>query len=183
MLLSGSLSTFNLQPHLLPLLPLCVLCVLCGENSFLISPPATRHLSSMPFVFNHFRTLLRLSKTQPFCFQSIPHSLRKTPGVGVHLTLSRRTTMTPKAANTAVPFAARSKAHPSLRSGRHRGGGARRRECSRRCWRKSGTVFRGLGDPNGRVGRRLRRWTDKSRGARWKETVRGAPRHTSEGTR
>src|ERR1700687_897873 len=34
----------------------------------------------MPFVFIHLRTLLHSPRTQLLCFQSIPHSLRKTPG-------------------------------------------------------------------------------------------------------
>jgi hypothetical protein len=38
---------------------------------------------SIPFVFTRFRTLLHSPKTQLFCFQSLPHSLLKTPGVGV----------------------------------------------------------------------------------------------------
>src|SRR2546422_6836807 len=32
------------------------------------------------FLFKFLRTLLHLSKTQPFSFQTIPHSLHKTPG-------------------------------------------------------------------------------------------------------
>src|SRR5438445_3491215 len=35
------------------------------------------------FLFNFLRTLLYSRKTQPFCFQSLPHSFAKTPGVGV----------------------------------------------------------------------------------------------------
>ncbi len=38
---------------------------------------------SIPFVFKRFRTLLHSPKTQLFCFQSLPHSLPKTSGVGV----------------------------------------------------------------------------------------------------
>src|SRR6266851_6468251 len=34
------------------------------------------------FLFTFFRTLLHSSKTQPFCFQSVPHSFTKTPGGG-----------------------------------------------------------------------------------------------------
>jgi hypothetical protein len=34
------------------------------------------------FRFTLLRTLLHVRKTQLFCFQAIPHSLRKTPGVG-----------------------------------------------------------------------------------------------------
>src|SRR6202158_4736059 len=34
----------------------------------------------MPFVFIHLRTLLHSPRTHLLCFQSIPHSLRKTPG-------------------------------------------------------------------------------------------------------
>jgi len=37
------------------------------------------------FIFISFRTLLRSSKTQLFSFHAVPHSLRKTPGVGVGL--------------------------------------------------------------------------------------------------
>src|SRR5713101_6865329 len=34
------------------------------------------------FLFTFFRTLLHSSKTQPFCFQAVPHSFTKTPGGG-----------------------------------------------------------------------------------------------------
>src|SRR6266568_5080447 len=37
------------------------------------------------FLFTLFHTLLRSSKTQLFSFHAVPHSLRKTPGVGVGL--------------------------------------------------------------------------------------------------
>src|SRR5216684_1078739 len=48
------------------------------------SPRFTDHcpLSSIPFLFTFLWTLLRSRKTQLFCFQSIPNSLPKTPGVG-----------------------------------------------------------------------------------------------------
>jgi hypothetical protein len=36
----------------------------------------------IPFRFTLLRTLLYCPKTQPFCFQAIPNSLPKTPGVG-----------------------------------------------------------------------------------------------------
>src|SRR6266536_3961340 len=58
-----------------------------GVGVILATPEfATRH-SSLPtmfksFLFRRFHTLLRLSKTQPFCFHAIPDSLDKTPGVG-----------------------------------------------------------------------------------------------------
>jgi hypothetical protein len=43
--------------------------------------------SDLSLFFSHSSTLfcafLRLWKTQPFSFQAIPHSLPKTPGVGV----------------------------------------------------------------------------------------------------
>jgi hypothetical protein len=67
--------------------------------SFLSSPPAT---FSYLLYFQLLAHSLRLSKTQPFCFQSIPHSLRKTPGVGHLSPSSRRTKMKPKTANAAV---------------------------------------------------------------------------------
>src|SRR6266699_7287690 len=34
------------------------------------------------FLFTFLRTLLHASKCQRLCFQALPHSLRKTPGVG-----------------------------------------------------------------------------------------------------
>jgi hypothetical protein len=41
---------------------------------------------SIPLLFMLLRTLLHSTKTQPLCFQSIPHSLPKTPGGGgLHL--------------------------------------------------------------------------------------------------
>src|SRR6266571_6721329 len=48
------------------------------------SPRFTDHcpLSPIPFLFTFLRTLLRSRKTQLFCFQAIPNSLPKTPGVG-----------------------------------------------------------------------------------------------------
>ncbi|SRR5713101_483593 len=48
------------------------------------SPRFTDHcpLSSIPFLFTFLWTLLRSRKTQLFCFQAIPNSLPKTPGVG-----------------------------------------------------------------------------------------------------
>ena len=39
-------------------------------------------LSLIPFPFKLLRTLLHASKTQLFCFQSLPHSLPETPGGG-----------------------------------------------------------------------------------------------------
>jgi hypothetical protein len=50
------------------------------------SPRFTDHcpLSPIPFLFIFLRTLLHSRKTQLFCFQSIPSSLPKTPGVGIH---------------------------------------------------------------------------------------------------
>ncbi|SRR5260370_37900303 len=39
-------------------------------------------LRAIPFFFRLLRTLLHSQKTQPFCFQAIPHSLPKTLGVG-----------------------------------------------------------------------------------------------------
>src|SRR6266851_4088725 len=35
-------------------------------------------LSPIPFLFTFLRTLLHSPKTQPFCFQAIPHSLPRT---------------------------------------------------------------------------------------------------------
>src|SRR6266446_299374 len=48
------------------------------------SPRFTDHcpISPIPFFFISLRTLLHLRKTQVFCFQAIPSSLHKTPGVG-----------------------------------------------------------------------------------------------------
>ncbi len=45
---------------------------------------------SIPFLFILLRTLLHSRKCQLFSFQAIPHSLPKTPGVGVPLKLLRR---------------------------------------------------------------------------------------------
>ncbi len=39
--------------------------------------------SFISFTSNYMRTLLHSQKSQLFCFQAIPHSLPKTPGVGV----------------------------------------------------------------------------------------------------
>src|SRR5712664_4515903 len=47
-----------------------------------VSTAYPHSLSPFPFLFIFLRTLLRPSKTQPLCFQAIPHSLVKTPGVG-----------------------------------------------------------------------------------------------------
>ena len=44
--------------------------------------PIPHSLSPIPFFFKAFRTLLHSPKTQLFCFQAIPHSFTKTPGVG-----------------------------------------------------------------------------------------------------
>src|SRR6266705_6376439 len=48
------------------------------------SPRFTDHcpLSPILFIFIFLRTLLHSRKTQLFCFQAIPSSLHKTPGVG-----------------------------------------------------------------------------------------------------
>jgi hypothetical protein len=51
-----------------------------GTQSPLISSPIPYSLPSIPFIFILLQTLLRAQKTQLFCFQVIPHSLRKTPG-------------------------------------------------------------------------------------------------------
>ncbi len=54
-----------------------------------LNPQTFKHsdVSTIPraisFVLIHLRTLLHFGKTQLFCFHAIPHSLRKTPGVGV----------------------------------------------------------------------------------------------------
>ncbi len=58
-----------------------------GWGSFLPlrnSPHAILSLPTMfkSFLFRRFHTLLHWSKTQPFSFQAIPNSLRKTPGYG-----------------------------------------------------------------------------------------------------
>ena len=39
-------------------------------------------IGSIPFIFSLFRTLLHHRKSQLPCFQSLPHSFAKTPGVG-----------------------------------------------------------------------------------------------------
>jgi hypothetical protein len=44
--------------------------------------PFPRPLSPISFFFISLRTLLHLPKSQLFCSQTVPHSLRKTPGVG-----------------------------------------------------------------------------------------------------
>src|SRR6266436_3193072 len=40
----------------------------------------------IPFLFTLFQTLLHSPKSQLFCFQAIPNSFAKTPGVGVLFT-------------------------------------------------------------------------------------------------
>src|SRR6202049_1749406 len=37
---------------------------------------------AIPFLFMSLRTLLQYAKCYLFCFQAIPHSLQKLPGVG-----------------------------------------------------------------------------------------------------
>jgi len=52
-------------------------------------PPSSERFNAcfrpILFPFTLLRTLLQPPRTQLFCFQEIPHSLAKTPGVGVHL--------------------------------------------------------------------------------------------------
>src|SRR5713101_4501159 len=50
-----------------------------GFFAYAFSPPA---IAPIPFIVIFLRTLLHSSKTQPFCFQAIPNSLRKTTGGG-----------------------------------------------------------------------------------------------------
>src|SRR6266436_5974646 len=52
-------------------------------GSFLRLPTTHHSLRTLPFLFTFFRTFLHSRKTQLFYFQAIPHSLHKTPGVGV----------------------------------------------------------------------------------------------------
>src|SRR6266851_147266 len=70
---SSILLPLRKQPGCIPTIPILKL--------------APRHspltIAFKSFLFTFFRTLLHSSKTQPFCFQSVPHSFTKTPGVGV----------------------------------------------------------------------------------------------------
>src|SRR6267378_3856809 len=52
--------------------------------------PIPYSLSPIPFLFIFFPTHLHSSKTQLFSFQAIPHSLPKTPGVGVEVHYVRK---------------------------------------------------------------------------------------------
>ena len=49
--------------------------IVSGPIHYLLLP-----IPPIPFFFIFLRTLLRSPKTQPPCFQSFPHSLRKPPG-------------------------------------------------------------------------------------------------------
>ena len=53
------------------------------NNSHSEARPSPLSIAFKSFLFTFFRTLLHSSKTQPFCFQAVPHSFTKTPGVGV----------------------------------------------------------------------------------------------------
>src|SRR5229473_562112 len=52
------------------------------NNSHSEARPSPLSIAFKSFLFTFFRTLLYSSKTQPFCFQAVPHSFTKTPGGG-----------------------------------------------------------------------------------------------------
>src|ERR1700704_2107434 len=56
----------------------CLSAQFCGQL-----PPKRGAFPPNLFSFTFSRTLLRSTKTQLLSFQAIPHSLPKTPGVGV----------------------------------------------------------------------------------------------------
>ncbi len=101
----------------------------CGGHFFhhYLLPTAHYPLSSISFLFKLFRTLLRFlhfRKIQLFCFQAIPHSLRKTPGGGGHcysraLRASRRGGHIFQAKNLSLPSSLAILYSPYLRPAWH----------------------------------------------------------------
>src|SRR6266566_6914361 len=59
-------------------------CRVCTNNSHsgTCGSPVIARKRLKFFLFKFLRTLLHASKCQRLCFQALPHSLRKTPGVG-----------------------------------------------------------------------------------------------------
>jgi hypothetical protein len=57
-------------------------CAFCIPDASSGPADMPTFLRSIPFIFIFLCTLLHAQKTQLFCFQAIPHSLRKTPGGG-----------------------------------------------------------------------------------------------------